>query len=281
MIEVLDAGPLLTVQDSGRPGQAHLGVPPSGAADARAAAAANAAVGNAPGSAVLEATLAGPRLRFREPAVVAVAGAVVRGAASLGSGEELDLGRYERGARAYIAVRGGIDVEPVLGSRSTDLFSGLGPPPVRSGDLLRVGGASGAAEPLPLAYELPNELVLRLLPGPRTDWVDASALGTASWRVSSASNRVGIRLEGPALPWLRDDELESEGLVTGAIQVPRGGPILLGPDHPTTGGYPVAAVVHSADLWLTGQLRPGDTVRFRLTPEPGSNQVRTRFEPGS
>jgi biotin-dependent carboxylase-like uncharacterized protein len=281
MIEVLDSGPLLTVQDNGRPGYAHLGVPPSGAADARAAAAANAAVGNAAGAAVLEATLAGPRLRFLEPAVVAVAGAVVRGPSSLGAGEELDLGRYERGARAYVAVRGGIDVDPVLGSRSTDLMSGLGPPAVRSGDILPVGSGT-ALETASLAYDLPNEPVLRLLPGPRADWVDASALGTASWRVSPASNRVGIRLEGPTLPFLRDDELESEGVVTGAIQVPRGGqPILLGPDHPTTGGYPVAAVVHSEDFWLTGQLRPGDTVGFRLTPEPGSNLVRTRFEPGS
>jgi biotin-dependent carboxylase-like uncharacterized protein len=265
MIEVLDPGPLLTVQDGGRPGYAHLGVPPSGAADARAAARANALVGNAPGAAVLEATLAGPRLRFRESAVVAVSGAVALDARQVGAGEELDLGRYERGARAYVAVRGGIDVDRVLGSRSTDLLSGLGPPAVRTGDVLRVG-ADVSAEAAVGSYGLPDEVVLRLLPGPRADWVDAAALGTVPWRVSPASNRIGIRLEGPTLSWLRGDELESEGVVTGAIQVPRAGqPILLGPDHPTTGGYPVVAVVHSYDLWVTGQLRPGDRLRFRLT----------------
>jgi biotin-dependent carboxylase-like uncharacterized protein len=264
MIEVLDPGPLLTVQDRGRPGCAHLGVPPSGAADRRAAAAANQLAGNAPDAAVLEATLAGPRLRFLEAATFAVQGAVsLRDAVEAKAGEELDLGRFERGARAYVAVRGGIDVEPVLGSRSTDLFSGLGPALLRPGDVLRIGRSSG---PVVAAggYELPNDLVLRVVPGPRTEWVDAAGLAQPAWRVSPASNRVGIRLEGPVLPWLRDDELESEGVVTGAIQVPRGGqPILLGPDHPATGGYPVAAVVHSDDLWIAGQLRPGDTVRFR------------------
>lgn len=265
MIEVLDAGPLLTVQDRGRPGFADIGVPHSGAADPHAADVANRAVGNAPEAAVLEATLSGPRLRFLEPALVAVTGAVVREAWETAAGEELDLGRYERGARAYVAVRGGIDVDPVLGSRSTDLLAGLGPPPVRTGDVLRVGREPGpAAEGGP--YALPDEVVLRAIAGPRSEWVDVAGLESSPWRVSPASNRVGIRLEGPPLRWLRDDELESEGVVAGALQVPRGGqPILLGPDHPTTGGYPVAAVVHSGDLWLTGQLRPGDTIRFRLT----------------
>ena len=273
MIEVLDAGPLLTVQDRGRPGYADIGVPPSGAADPHAAHVANRAVGNAPGAAVLEATLAGPRLRFLEPALVAVAGSVVRDAWDAATGEELELGRYERGARAYVAVRGGIDVAQVLGSRATDLLSGLGPSPVRTGDVLRVGSDVGEVAEAG-SYALPDEVVLRAVPGPRTDWVDVAGLERAAWRVTPASNRVGIRLEGEPLTWLRDDELESEGVVTGALQIPRGGqPILLGPDRPTTGGYPVAAVVHSDDLWLTGQLRPGDMVRFRLTHEPGSNQV--------
>ena len=107
-----------------------------------------------------------------------------------------------------------------------------------------------------------------MLPGPRADWFAADALDALTsqpWRMSLSSNRVGIRLEGKPLARVRDEELRSEGLVTGALQVPPNGlPILLGPDHPTTGGYPVLAVVCSEDLWLAGQLRPGETVRFAL-----------------
>jgi biotin-dependent carboxylase-like uncharacterized protein len=167
--------------------------------------------------------------------------------------------------RLYVCVRGGIDVEPVLGSRSTDLMGGVGPAPVRAGDLLRIGAPAGASvEPEP--YALPEAPVLRASPGPRADWFAADALETlavSEWRVRPDSNRVGIRLDGPELRRARDGELESEGVVAGALQVPPNGqPILLGPDHPTTGGYPVLAVVSADDLWLAGQLRPGDTVRF-------------------
>ncbi len=270
MIEVLDPGLLLTVQDAGRPGHAQLGVPPSGAADRCAYELGNRLVGNAAGAASLEATLAGPRLRFRESAVVAVTGAVETRVVELAAGEELAVGPYA-GARAYVAVRGGIDVEPVLGSRSADLLSGLGPPPLRAGDLLRVGAAAsadGSPEQVTDCYKLIRNPVLRVVPGPRADWLAPEALAalvSGNWRMSPSSNRVGIRLEGPVLAWASDEELLSEGVVTGALQVPRSGqPILLGPDHPTTGGYPVLAVVCADDLWLTGQLRPGDTVGFAL-----------------
>ena len=192
-----------------------------------------------------------------------------RGSSRSQTGEELAVGPYA-GARVYVAVRGGIDVQPVLGSRSTDLMSGLGPPPVRAGDVLRVGAAvGGAPEHVIDRYELPEQPVLRVMPGPRADWLTPGAIDVltgATWRMSPSSNRVGIRLEGPTLAWGREGELLSEGVVTGSLQVPKGGrPILaLGPDHPTTGGYPVLAVVHSDDLWLAGQLRPGDPVGFAL-----------------
>lgn len=268
MIEVLDSRPLTTVQDRGRPGLAHLGVPPSGAADRRAYELGNRLVGNRPGAASLEATLAGPKLRFAAAGVVALTGAEHWPAFEVGVGDVLDVEPYKRGARLYVSVRGGIDVAPVLGSRSTDLMSGLGPSIVRPGDLLRIGEeVGGAPEELP-GDPLPDEPVLRVLPGPRADWFAPDALDALTsrpWRMSLSSNRVGIRLEGEPLAWARDEELRSEGLVTGALQVPPNGlPILLGPDHPTTGGYPVIAVVRSEDLWLAGQLRPGETVRFAL-----------------
>jgi biotin-dependent carboxylase-like uncharacterized protein len=278
-VEVLAAGPLTTVQDRGRPGWAHLGVPPSGAADPHALAFGNDIVGNDTGAAALEATLAGPRLRFRAAALVALTGAQTVASLAgrsvetnqplaVGAGEVLELGGCRDGVRAYVCVRGGVDVEPVLGSRSTDLLSGLGPPPLRQGDVLPIGREPTQRprfdlEPPP---PRPAEPVLRLLPGPRDDWFAPSALETlaaGAWRVSPSSNRVGIRLEGPWLERVRHEELLSEGVVTGALQVlPSGQPILLLNDHPTTGGYPVLGVVHAGDLPLVGQLRPGQRLSF-------------------
>jgi len=269
-IEVLAAGPLTTVQDRGRPGWAHIGVPPSGAVDSRALERGNRLVGNEPGAAALEATLIGPRLRFRAPALVALTGAVSRGPFEVGAGEVLEIGPCRDGVRAYVSVRGGIDVEPVLGSRSTDLMSGLGPPPLQDGDLIAIGPQprdqpQAETEPPPPPVEPP---VLRLLPGPRDDWFDSSALEALAqglWQVGLSSNRVGVRLEGPPLHRARHDELLSEGLVTGAVQVPpSGAPILLLNDHPTTGGYPVIGVVHADDLPLVGQLRPRQRLRFEV-----------------
>jgi biotin-dependent carboxylase-like uncharacterized protein len=174
-----------------------------------------------------------------------------------------------RGLRSYLAVRGGVDLPPVLGSRSSDTLSGLGPSPLAAGDRLPVGSLAGE-QPLvdvaPVA-PLPDRPVLRVLPGPRRDWLQASAWGeltSQEWAVSADSDRVGLRLTGPRLLRARTDELPSEGLVAGAVQVPPdGGPVLFLADHPVTGGYPVLAVVVTADLPLAAQLRPGDGVRFR------------------
>jgi biotin-dependent carboxylase-like uncharacterized protein len=268
-IEVVSPGLLLTVQDRGRPGLAHLGVPPSGAADANAYELGNRLVGNPPGAAALEATMDGPVLRFDRPTLVALTGATTPEVRTV---EELDVGRCVGGVRTYVCVRGGIDVEPVLGSRSSDLLTGLGPRPLQAGDVLGIGFT--AAESATIHLEtvptngLPETPVLRVVPGPRDDWFTPAALEALcaeEWRVSSSSNRVGIRLEGPPLERARHDELLSEGLVTGALQVPASGrPILLMHDHPTTGGYPVIAVVRSDDLWLAGQLAPRQYVRFAI-----------------
>lgn len=282
MIEVLEPGPLTTVQDRGRPGWGHVGVPPSGAVDGAALELGRRLVGNAPDAAALEATLRGPRLRFDAPALVAVTGArgpatidgtaVDRGCAfEAPAGAILELGAFVEGARAYVSVRGGIDAEVVLGSRSTDLLTGLGPPPLRAGDVVTVGTATDdTTEPArAVPPERPDGAPLRLLLGPRDDRLTRAALetlATATWRVTPAANRIGIRLEGPPLELAETAELPSEGVVTGALQVPPSGkPILLLNDHPTTGGYPVVGVVAGDDLPRAGQLRPGATIRFELS----------------
>jgi biotin-dependent carboxylase-like uncharacterized protein len=265
--EVLEPGPLTTIQDLGRPGWAHIGVPPSGAVDPNSLAESNALAGNAEDTAALEATLVGPTLRALVPGTVAVVGTRSSdGVQMLQPGDVLETGPTV-GARAYIAIRGGIDVEPTLGSRSTDLLTGLGPQPLARGDRVAVGGAAPTQpQHHPTTRE---EGPLRLHLGPRNDWFTATALEeleAATWRVTTSANRVGIRLDGPPLERARHDELLSEGLVTGALQVPPNGlPILLLNDHPTTGGYPVIAVVASDDLPRAGQLKPGDEVRFALT----------------
>jgi biotin-dependent carboxylase-like uncharacterized protein len=280
MIEVLDAGPLTTVQDLGRPGWAHLGVPPSGAADASSLRLANRLLANPESAAGLETTLAGPRLRFHRDATVALTGAPVDATVDgravamnapvrLRAGDVLEVGAASTGLRTYVAVRGGLDCELTLGSAATDLLTGLGPRPLRAGDRLGIGPAATAFPGVDVAptAPLPAEPVLDVVPGPRADWFTTSALRRllgASYTVSDTSNRVGLRLLGPRLERSRDDELRSEGIVAGALQVPpSGAPILLLADHPTTGGYPVIAVVATAALPLAGQLRPGQRVRFR------------------
>lgn len=273
MITVLRAGPLTTVQDLGRPGWAHLGVPRSGALDAPALRRANQLVGNAPDAAGLETTLMGCRLRFEEAATVAVTGAVaaikldrtpVNGPVlRVPAGGVLDVGRAVRGVRSYLAVAGGIVVDPVLGSRSTDTLSGLGPDRLTDGATLPIG-APAAADLTDLEQPpVPDgEIVLGIRLGPRDDWFTPTELFDGAYRISPLSNRVGCRLAGTALSRTRAGELPSEGVVLGAVQVPADGqPIIFLADHPTTGGYPVIGVVD--DVTPLAQARPGTTVRFR------------------
>jgi biotin-dependent carboxylase-like uncharacterized protein len=278
-LSVVRAGVLTTVQDLGRPGHAHLGVPPSGALDRPAAALVNRLVGNPPDAAVLETTLDGCAVRPRSALTAAVGGAPCRvtvdgrpvawGApVHVPAGAVLDVGAAVAGVRGYLAVSGGVAVEPVLGSRSTDLLSGLGPPPLTDGAVLPLGTCAGghacvdvAPQPAP-----PAELVLRVTAGPRDDWFTPQALRTftsRAYRVSAASNRIGLRTEGPSLERARAGELPSEGMVLGAVQVPPDGrPVVFLADHPTTGGYPVIAVVRTADLAAAAQAVPGTPVRF-------------------
>ncbi|MFE7859119.1 biotin-dependent carboxyltransferase family protein [Streptomyces sp. NPDC057403] len=276
---VVRAGALTTVQDQGRPGHAHLGVPRSGALDGPAAALVNRLVGNPPGAAVLETTVNGCSLRPRSAVTVAVGGApcpvtvegrpVPWGApVRVPAGALLDIGTVVSGVRGYVAVSGGVAVDPVLGSRSTDLLSGLGPAPLTDGTVLPLGPpqapharVDAAPQPAP-----PSELVLRVTLGPRDDWFTPAALHaftSRTYRVSPASNRIGLRTEGPTLERARPGELPSEGMVLGAVQVPPDGrPVVFLADHPTTGGYPVIAVVRLQDLPAAAQAAPGTPVRF-------------------
>ncbi|NUK06657.1 biotin-dependent carboxyltransferase family protein [Streptomyces lunaelactis] len=284
---VVRAGALTTVQDLGRPGHAHLGVPRSGALDAHSGRLVNRLAGNAESAAVLETTLNGCAVRPRCVVTVAVGGApcpvtvdgrpVAWGApVRVAAGSVLEIGPAVHGVRSYVAFAGGITVDPVLGSRSTDLLSGLGPAPLADGAVLPLGTPAGppgrvdGGVPWPAP---PAELVLRVRLGPRADWFTDTALRTlasAAYLVSSASNRIGLRTKGPALERAVHGELPSEGVVLGAVQVPPDGcPVVFLADHPTTGGYPVVAVVDERDLAAAAQAVPGIPVRFVLNRRTG------------
>lgn len=273
-LTVLEPGPLATIQDRGRSGRAALGVPASGACDRASYALANRLVGNPVGAAAIEATYGGLVVHADTDLVVAITGAPCTGVplnapTTLRAGQVLRLGAPASGLRTYVAVRGGIDVPAVLGSRSTDLLSGLGPAPLAANQTLPIGSS---VEPMPgvdlapVAHPTGGSVVLRVTPGPRRDWfTDAgwAALVSQVYTVSSNSNRVGVRLDGEPLERARTGELASEGMTRGAIQIPPSGtPVIFLADHPVTGGYPVIAYVAGADLDACAQTRPGQPVRL-------------------
>jgi biotin-dependent carboxylase-like uncharacterized protein len=279
-LEILRTGPLALVQDLGRVGFAHLGVTRSGAADRRAHALANRLVANPDDRATIEVTMGGFTARVRGGDIdIAVTGAdtsatvdsTVFGANSIqhvGDGELITLGIPRSGLRSYLAVRGGIDVAPVLGSRSHDVLSAIGPAPLQPGDVVPIGDHGEQYPELDQAPVAPiaDQLVeLMVVPGPRDGWIaDADALVHTVWVASDRSDRVGMRLQGRPLAH-RDPgrQLPSEGATRGAIQVPPNGlPVVLGPDHPVTGGYPVVGVVADHDIDKVAQVRPGQHVRL-------------------
>lgn len=278
-LRVLEPGPLSLLQDLGRVGLSDLGVGPSGAFDRRAMREANALVGNPAGATVVEALGGGLALVATSPHVVAVTGAAgpiaVDGqpvdsgrVLALRRGQVLRLGAPVVGLRWTVAAAGGFTGTPVLGSHSTDTLAALGPEPLAAGTELtvgtRVGEVSLESFPATLAS---GEVTVRVVLGPRDDWFTPAAVGTllsTAWVVDPVSDRIGVRLDGPGLERDRAGELESEPVVRGSIQVTTSGrPVVLGPDHPVTGGYPVIAVVLDTDTDLLGQARPGDLVRFR------------------
>ncbi|OMH32383.1 5-oxoprolinase/urea amidolyase family protein [Tersicoccus sp. Bi-70] len=280
-LTVLQAGPQTLIQDAGRAGQADLGVSPAGALDRHAAAVATALVGNDPGTPLLEVLQGGLQLRAHAELLCAVTGAdgpvrvnaepvSANRSLTIPAGGLLDIGPAVTGMRYYLAFQGGIEATPVLGSASADLLSGLGPRPLATGDELAVGRTrltlARPRRPLRPRPAEEGDAVVRVRPGPRRDWFDDAAwqaLMDERWTVTGDSNRVGTRLDGPALTRVREDELPSEGMVTGSLQVPPSGlPTIFLADHPVTGGYPVIAVVVDADLDVLAQLRPGQGLRF-------------------
>lgn len=277
-----------TVQDLGRPGLGRYGISPGGAADRASLIAANRAVGNPDGAATLEITLLGPTLRAERSVRIALAGAdpgaTVNGF-PLVLGQPLDLRQgdtisfdlaqgSEVGVRTYLAVAGGIDVPIVMGSRATDLTAGTGGLEGRAlhaGVRLRVGddALETAPEATASTHILPrgSDIIIRVVRGPQAERFDGSAWTTFlhdGFTVSSQSNRMGVRLDGPSIMPIDGADLISEGMVTGAIQVTNGGqPIVMLPARATFGGYAKIATVITSDLDMLGQLRPGATVRFR------------------
>jgi len=294
--DVLEAGMLTTVQDYGRAGHASEGVSPSGALDKASYELANRLVGNPSGRACLETTLRGPSLRLNGPpgsgVTVAVTGApapvMVNGgpaafdaAIRIRAGDILAIGTVTAGVRSYLAVRGGFALSPTLDSCSTDLLSGLGPPPLARGQSLRLRPPPGVPPVADFAAPpgIEADPVLAVVIGPRDDWFTPAALATLTssvWTVTPTSNRVGLRLSGPVLTRRREGELPPEGVVTGSIQVPPNGqPLIFLNDHPTTGGYPVIAVLVETALGHAAQAAPGSTLRLVPTrpcpsPDPGA-----------
>ena len=285
-LEVRETGPLALVEDLGRAGLAHVGVTRSGAADRRAHRLANRLLANTEDRATIEITFGQFSARVLGGDVdIAVTGAEaqpaidgipfgVNSVARIREGQVISLGMPRSGVRSYLGVRGGFAVAPVLGSRSYDTMSGIGPPPLRSGDVLPVGEPAGHLPELdqaPVAAIPSGPVEFRLVRGPRDDWCgDPEALVRTEWLTSPRSDRVGVRLAGPGIThrW-PGRQLPSEGAVRGALQVPPDGqPIILGVDHPVTGGYPVIGVVIDADTDGLAQLRPGQPVRFIWAPRP-------------
>jgi KipI family sensor histidine kinase inhibitor len=271
---VEEPGFLSFVQDAGRLGLAGLGVPRAGAADPYAMRVANRLVGNDDDAAVIEATARGPALRFSAPAHAAVVGTAevtVDGRSvptatvvPVGAGQTMTIGVERRGLRSYVAVSGAIDIPTVLGSRSSDVLSGLGAGALVGGDVLGLGPTGrprGTVRPVDVSGA-PSALRVVVGPDPFPPAALPRLFGV-TWEVGPSSDRIGVRLRAAVSLEVPTAGIDSRGMVTGAIQVPPDGqPIVLLCDHATVGGYPVVATVVTADLGVLGQLRPGDAVRF-------------------
>ncbi len=289
MIEVVSPGVLTSVQTaSGRLGWRHLGVPVGGAADPWSARLANRLVGNDDDAALLEVTIHGPQLAIASATTLAVTGAsfdvtldgiplaggVARGARA---GSLLSVGSGD-GARCYVALGGGLEVEPVLGSRATDLRTGFGGHrgrALRAGDHIRIGTSTGVLRRGRLGLETGP---IRVLRGPHASLDPDDALLGEEWTAGTEADRAGVRLDGTRVRATRA-EIESIPLALGAIQVPPDGrPIVMLADRPVTGGYAVPACVIDADIGRVAALRPGDRVRFRSVPRDEAREARVALE---
>lgn len=282
-LHVLNSGPLTTVQDRGRTGYMAFGIGSSGAMDPEAYEAANELVGNRRDEAVLEATLLGPTIRFDGDCVIALTGADMGAkldgepletyrAYPVRANQTLVMGLATTGCRGYLAVSGGISVPVVMGSRSTNLkchLGGMEGRALKRGDVLEAaGGELSAARKKPMRKpDFAQTVTVRVIPGPQDDLFTANGLKTlweSEYTVSTSSDRMGLRLEGPAVETVSGSDIVSDGIAFGAIQVTSAGqPIVLMADRQTTGGYAKAGTVCSVDLPKLAQLKPGGIVHMK------------------
>lgn len=284
-LHVIKPGLLTTIQDLGRFGHQDSGVPVAGPMDVFSHRLANQLVGNEADAATFEITLIGPELMTDTDLTIAICGAhfeitcddrpvPIDASFAMRAGQRLKFGRVLQGARAYLAVAGGLQTPRVLGSRATHLVSrmgGLNGRALAGGDRVPIlaGTAAGPRRKSPgLTLPTSGRALLRVMPGPQDEWFHPDAMRTiagVSFRISPRSNRMGYRLQGPPLVRVHEGELISEPVGLGAIQVPAAGePILLMADRQTAGGYPKIGHVIAADLPLAGQLAPGDFIEFVL-----------------
>lgn len=288
VLRVVAPGPNATIQDLGRPGWFSAGVGVSGAADTVSLRLANRLVGNDDDAAGIECVLGGLHLQALAPVTLAVTGAPApitvdttpvahSSVLRLRAGQQLRLGLAQAGLRVYVGIRGGVGVEPVLGSRSRDTMAGIGPDPLQAGSELPVGPPPAAwptADVGPIQPITNDPVRARVTMGPRDDWFTRPTdLFVDHWVVTDRLDRVGVRLErpigAPPLTRVNDDELPTEGMPLGAIQVPPSGePVVFLADHPITGGYPVIGVVLADDVASLAQARPGQHVVFRAEDAP-------------
>jgi len=297
MIRVIKPGLLTTVQDLGRRGFAHLGVSPGGAADCVSFRIANLLAGNDSNAPALEITLLGPTLEFEVAATIAISGYGTSASSSLpineafevAAGTTVAVGPLSAGARAYLAVHGGLAIPEVMHSCSTFLpakIGGLQGRALRAGDELVIGkrmqGSPRRLSPLLAARLRPHSGPIRVTPSLQSDWFDQETLGRfhqQAFSVTDQSNRSGLRLAGGPILRTAGGELLTEGIALGAVQVPPDGqPIILFVDQQTTGGYPKIANVIAADLPRIGQLRPRDEVRFQPVKIPEAIELLRQQE---
>jgi len=307
-VRVIHPGALATVQDLGREGFGHLGVSPSGAADPLSLRVGNRLVGNQDGAAAIEMTLTGATLAFEAHARIALTGAAMTGtierdgrpvrdlplwtAVEVGIGDTVRTGPARRGVRAYLCVAGGLKVAGFLGSASTHVASGLGGHggrPLRAGDAIEFGETPARAtarrlrpsgvEFLGAVLERRNLRAVTGAQAPRFDSRSCALFWESEFVVTDRADRMGIRLDGPQITSIDGGSMQTEGTMWGAVQIPGSGrPIVLGVDHPTTGGYPVLACVATVDLPALGQLGPRDSVRFERIDVDAARELYRQSE---
>ena len=297
-LEILRAGLQTSVQDLGRFGAAHLGISVSGASDNLAMRIGNLMVGNPENTTAIEMTLTGDTFLFHSDAFIALAGSKFKidldekpfpfwSGIYIQAGQVLTIGSTLSGARCYLCVRGGLQVEKIINSASTHLTSGMGGLNgciLKKGDQIAFGNLSHVIQPIKNMenYPFTNTATIRATKGLQWDWFDnqnRKLFFEKGYQVSTLSNRMGLRLSGQSIFSSKGSEIITEGMPLGAIQIPGDGqPILSFVEHQTTGGYPKLANVISADLYKVGQLKPGDQFKFQLIDFPEAEKARLKQE---